>query len=334
MSEYSETEESENYKLPSQDLVNLIQGQLHSLIGKKSTYIKSLPNEVQTRINGLKSIQLRHSKLEKKFNQDVFELEKRYLELYKPLFEERFKIINGINEPSAEDVEIGRLLRDEEEAEDEEETEDEEEVTDEHSNISNAPTDGIPEFWLTILKNHPGICELINEDDEKALRYLVDINYRFLEDELGYALDFTFDKNEFFSNTVITKKYYYTQSPDFGEFLLDRAEGTEIDWYEGQDLTKEIQQKKQVHKVTHETRVITEVSPRDSFFAFFSPVTLLGELSEKEERAFQNAVEADYELGEEFKLKIIPHAIDWFTGKALAFEAPLDDYDEDSEDED
>ncbi|KAI0244700.1 histone chaperone, partial [Massospora cicadina] len=115
----------------------------------------------------------------------------------------------------------------------------------------------------------------------------------------GYALDFTFAQNEFFSNTTITKKYYYTQSPDFGEFLLDRAEGTEIDWYEGKDLTKEIQQKKQVHKVTHETRIVTKVIPQDSFFAFFTPITLPGgpdDLSEKEERAYQNTVEADYEL--------------------------------------
>lgn len=57
------------------------------------------------------------------------------------------------------------------------------------------------------------------------------------------------------------------------------------------------------------------------------------ELSEKEEQAFQNAVESDYELGEEFKIKIIPHAIDWFTGKALEFEAPGDDYEEFGSDE-
>ena len=34
-------------------------------------------------------------------------------------------------------------------------------------------------------------------------------------------------------------------------------------------------------------------------------------------------MEADYEIGEEFKNKIIPHAIDWFTGKALQYEEDI-----------
>ncbi|KAJ9056927.1 histone chaperone [Entomophthora muscae] len=335
MSADRETKDSilEKFKLPSQDLINLIQGQLSSLVGKKSSYISSLPEEIQTRINGLKGLQLKHSELESKFNQEVFELEKKYLELYKPLFDERSKIVNGIAEPCTEDVEAGKQLREEEE-EDEEDDEEPEEVV--PLNSADCTLSGIPEFWLTILKNHPGVSELINENDEGALKSLIDITYRFLDDEPGYALDFTFATNEYFSNSIITKKYFYTQSPDFGEFLLDRAEGSEINWFEGKDLTKETQHKKQVHKVTQETRIISKEVPVDSFFAFFTPLVMpedLEELSEKEEQDFQNAVEADYELGEEFKIKIIPHAIDWFTGKALAFDAPADDYEYSSEGE-
>lgn len=46
----------------------------------------------------------------------------------------------------------------------------------------------------------------------------------------------------------------------------------------------------------------------------------------------------DYQLGEDIKEKLIPRAIDWFTGEALAFEEIDDldegDYDDEDEDED
>lgn len=48
----------------------------------------------------------------------------------------------------------------------------------------------------------------------------------------------------------------------------------------------------------------------------------------------------DYQLGEDIKEKLIPRAIDWFTGEALQFEEMDDDLeegdfeDEDDEDED
>jgi nucleosome assembly protein 1-like 1 len=49
-------------------------------------------------------------------------------------------------------------------------------------------------------------------------------------------------------------------------------------------------------------------------------------------------LELDYQLGEDIKEKLIPRAIDWFTGEALAFEEIDDDLaefdDEDDEDDD
>lgn len=45
-------------------------------------------------------------------------------------------------------------------------------------------------------------------------------------------------------------------------------------------------------------------------------------------------MELDYQLGEDIKEKLIPRAIDWFTGEALAFEE-LDDFeDEDAYEDD
>lgn len=47
-------------------------------------------------------------------------------------------------------------------------------------------------------------------------------------------------------------------------------------------------------------------------------------------------MELDYQLGEDIKEKLIPRAIDWFTGDALQYESGYgdDEFDEDEFDED
>ena len=52
---------------------------------------------------------------------------------------------------------------------------------------------GIPEFWLTALKNHIALSELITERDEEALRALVDVRMSYLVDQAGFKLEFEFD---------------------------------------------------------------------------------------------------------------------------------------------
>ena len=60
--------------------------------------------------------------------------------------------------------------------------------------------------------------------------------------------------------------------------------------------------------------------PKESFFNFFDPPkTPQGEDEEVAEDV-EERLELDYQLGEDIKEKLIPRAIDWFTGEALAFE--------------
>lgn len=47
----------------------------------------------------------------------------------------------------------------------------------------------------------------------------------------------------------------------------------------------------------------------------------------------EERLELDYQLGEDIKEKLIPRAVDWFTGEALAYEE-LDEEDEEGEFED
>lgn len=84
---------------------------------------------------------------------------------------------------------------------------------------------------------------------------------------------------------------------------------------------------------TKQTRVVKKTVPCESFFNFFSPPAAPGDDDEVDDD-IEERLELDYQLGEDIKEKLIPRAIDWFTGEALAFEE-LDDGDEgDFEDED
>ncbi len=77
--------------------------------------------------------------------------------------------------------------------------------------------------------------------------------------------------------------------------------------------------------------------PTDSFFNFFSPPAPPKE-NASANSDIEERLELDYTLGEDIKEKIIPRAIDWFTGEALQYESLEDfeevDFDEEDDDED
>ncbi|KAG0906386.1 hypothetical protein G6F57_008392 [Rhizopus arrhizus] len=313
-------------------LMSMLQGRLGNLVSEP------LPAVVQRRINGLKYLQSKHAELEGEFQKEVLALEKKYLELYRPLYNKRAQVVSGQYEPTEEEVAAGAKVDEEEEAE--EKTEEDEDVTDED-------VMGIPEFWLTALKTHPQIGETITDEDCEALKHLTDIRLSYLEAP-GFKLEFEFSENDYFTNSVLTKTYYYQDNVSGGDYVYDRAEGCEINWKEGKDLTVTVETKKQRHKGTNKTRVVKRTVPAESFFNFFNPPILPEDdedLDEEEAEGLDAKLEADYEMGEEFKEKVIPHAVDFFTGKALEYEDYeegsdfdeddyLSDEDEDEEDED
>ena len=73
--------------------------------------------------------------------------------------------------------------------------------------------------------------------------------------------------------------------------------------------------------------------PTESFFNFFDPPKASDEDDDDVSPDNEERLELDYQLGEDIKEKLIPRAIDWFTGKALQFEE-LDEDVEDGEFED
>ncbi len=325
-------------------LVSMIQGKLGSLVGRSSGYIESLPAPVRRRVAGLKGVQKEHSKLEVELQEEVLQLEKKYFARFTPLYEKRAKIVNGAAEPTEEEVKSG-----EQEEEGGEDETDKTESADEDK--SNEKIAGIPEFWLSAMKNQVSLAELITDRDETALKSLTNIRMEYL-DRPGFRLIFEFAENEFFTNKIITKTYYYQEESGYGgDFIYDHADGDKIDWKAGKDITVRVESKKQRNKSeyprqlpctltysvadTKQTRVVKKTVPTDSFFNFFDPPKAPGEGEDEVSSDVEERLELDYQLGEDIKEKLIPRAIDWFTGEALQFEEIDEDLEEgDFEDED
>lgn len=73
--------------------------------------------------------------------------------------------------------------------------------------------------------------------------------------------------------------------------------------------------------------------PTESFFNFFAPPKPPAD-DESATSDIEERLELDYQLGEDIKEKLIPRAIDWFTGEALQFEQLEDDFEGDFDDDD
>ncbi|KAE8147365.1 hypothetical protein BDV25DRAFT_160533 [Aspergillus avenaceus] len=306
-------------------LVSMIQGKLGSLVGRSSGYIESLPAPVRRRVAGLKGIQKEHAKLEAQFQEEVLELEKKYFAKFTPLYQKRATIINGAAEPTEGEVDAGKSEEEDVDAKSEESKKD-----DDKESLAT----GIPEFWLSAMKNQISLAEMVTDRDEEALRNLTDIRMEYL-DRPGFRLIFEFSENDFFTNKTISKTYYYKEENGYGgDFIYDHAEGTKIDWKEGKDLTVRVESKKQRNKNTKQTRVVKITVPTESFFNFFAPPQPPTDDDDTVATDIEERLELDYQLGEDIKEKLIPRAIDWFTGEALQFEELGDDMDPDEFEDD
>ena len=91
-------------------------------------------------------------------------------------------------------------------------------------------------------------ADLITAKDDELLRFLTDVRLSYL-DVPGFRIEFEFAENEFFTNKVLTKSYFYQQQAGYGgDFIYDHAEGMDIQWKEGKDLTVKIETKRQRNK--------------------------------------------------------------------------------------
>ncbi|KAI0319876.1 NAP-domain-containing protein [Amylostereum chailletii] len=327
ISEDAEPQEEENNV--GQNIIGMVQGRLAGLVGKSSGYVESLPDDVKKSVEALKGVQVKQNELQNRYKHECLELEKKYLDLAKPLYERRKALVSGSEQPTAEELKAGAEVtaKDDPEAKPLEVPE-------------STPAAAIPEFWLTALRNHIVLGDIITERDAVALKHLEDLRLEYLpptDPKPGFKLIFHFSANEFFENAVLEKTYVYQEEVGYsGDFVYDRAIGTEIKWKEDKDLTKEFEIKKQRNKNTNRTRLVRKARPTESFFNFFSPpvppaedALENGDITEEDLDDLEEKLEIDYQIGEDIKEKIIPRAIDYFTGKALEYDMLSEDEDED-----
>ncbi|XP_066557216.1 nucleosome assembly protein 1-like 4a isoform X2 [Amia ocellicauda] len=301
-----------------------VQDRLDSIAHTPSTIIdlESLPKSVKRRVNALKQLQVKCAHIEATFYEEVHELERKYAALYQPLFDKRRDVVTGKVEPTDEecewhsDVEYEEDLAEEltKKASVEEKTEDA---------VQEDPK-GIPEFWLTIFRSVDMLSDLLQEHDEPILKHLQDIQVKFSDPgaPMSFMLEFHFEPNSYFNNTVLTKVYKMKSEPEptdpfsfEGPEIVD-CEGCEIDWKKGKDVTVKTIKKKQKHKGRGTVRTVVKQVPNDSFFNFFNPVKVLGDGESLDEDS-EFSLATDFEIGHFFRERIVPRAVLYFTGEAL-----------------
>jgi nucleosome assembly protein 1-like 1 len=326
--------------------LSMIQGKLGTLVGRDSGYIDALSPNVKNRIYSLKAVQKEQMKLEEEFQRELLELEKKFAKKYEPFFKRRSDIISGNIEPTEEEVETGKEIERELGAdEDEDEDNKLEEIREEEEGEKESAEEevrGIPDFWLTALENLTYVSQTITERDQEVLSFLTDVRLEYLE-KPGFRLVFEFAENPFFKNSKLSKTYYYQEELGYsGDFIYDHAEGDVIEWTSAkQNVTVSIERRRQRNKQTQQTRTIEKVTPEESFFNFFDPPKAPADEDEEEDEFDEEELEArlalDYQLGEELKDKLIPRAIDWFTGSAVDYEGDEEEFgafDEEDEEDD
>ncbi|KAK1314866.1 hypothetical protein QJS10_CPA06g01039 [Acorus calamus] len=256
-------------------LVNALKNKLQNLAGQHTDVLETLSPIVRKRVEFLREIQGQHDELEAKFFEERAALEARYQKLYEPLYTKRFEIVNGVVE--AEGVTNDATV--ENTAED-----------------KSAEEKGVPDFWLTAMKTNEVLSEEIQERDEGALKYLKDIKWCRIDDPKGFKLEFFFDPNPYFKNSVLTKTYHMI---DDDEPILEKAIGTDIEWFPGKSLTQKILKKKP-RKGSKNAKSITKTEKCDSFFNFFNPPQVPeddNEIDEEIAEELQNQMELDYDIG-------------------------------------
>jgi len=304
---------------------NAVQGLNNSARFGASANYEQQPANVRARVRALKNLQLQTLEIEKKYFQEVHALECKYEKLYEPLMKKRAEIVTGRHEPSGKETEFNEDL-------------DEQAV---NNNVDNS-IKGIPDFWLTVFKNVDKIASTISEADEKILKHLVDVRLNMIENPMGFELEFEFEPNQYFSNTVLKKSYKLANEIDKeapfsyeGPEVVD-CQGTEINWKSDElNPTKSVHQKLKKNKSKGTVKKVHEEVNEESFFNFFSPPAVPNPKSEEEyDEEVRLVLEEDFEIGEVLRQAVLHEAVLCYTGEAIIDEE--DDYDiyDDEMDED
>jgi nucleosome assembly protein 1-like 1 len=124
----------------------------------------------------------------------------------------------------------------------------------------------------------------------------------------------TFEPNDYLENEKLTKIYHMAD-----ENILEKAEGTEIEWKGDCNPTKKEVKKKQKNKKTGETRTVKKKEDQDSFFQFFKSQAMptpdkLESMKKDDLEELTNKLDEDFDLGNDIFNEIIPEALELYLG--------------------
>lgn len=220
--------------------------------------------DIRKRVCALKNLQLETINLEAEFHRDVYVLEHKYQEKHDAVFKKRSSIVNGSYQPSEEECKSTWS-----------------EMPLEDPTEGQEKPMGIPVFWLTLMQNVKDLNNMIQESDEKVLMHLIDVRaFTKPAPDLSFQLEFHFEPNKFFQDSVLTKTYLMKCSPDAEDpFMFEGPEiyktiGCEIKWNDGMNV------------VDQGPKSISPLGcfKTESFFNFFSPPELKAEVSDENEK--------------------------------------------------
>eukprot|EP00796_Vickermania_ingenoplastis_P004094 gene4094-2941_t len=274
-------------------------------------FIGNLPEKIQQRLALLLHYHEEFQKIEEEFEDKEMEVRQKYNASFAPLYARRKEIVTGEAGPTDEEVEAGfdseehdrKLLTEGEESDEK----------------------GIKDFWLKVLEGHIVIQDLIKPEDVPVLSKLVDISSKVIPGKMeSFEVTFTFAPNNCFEETQLTLSVV----SDKTKTTIKKSPMTLKDQ---KFLYLERKTKGKGGKAGK-----TETVPRESFFWIFKE-------TESDPNVSSEALE-DVALEEEQLLnllhtmhhKVIPGAINFYTGEMDGASDVDDDeeYEEDEEDSD
>jgi nucleosome assembly protein 1-like 1 len=263
-----------------------------------------LPQYVVKRVNKLQDLHMQKEKILEEYLKDRAALELKYQALCRPLYVKRSEIISGTMDETIT-AEITES----------------DDMTDAKPSEGADVAVGIPQFWVCAMGHMEDIAESISEDDVDCLEHLTDIKCLDDADGNGFTLEFHFGPNEYFQNSILTKRYEVPNLLLGDEPILKNVEGSKIQWFPKKCLTHREVVKKQRGKGKHagQIRNIKKQERRESFFHFFEPPKMppMDSMDEDEAERLEELFDADYDVAQAFRSQLIPNAVLWFTGQAM-----------------
>jgi nucleosome assembly protein 1-like 1 len=276
--------------------------------------------DIQRRINALLNNQAEYFRLRVQFYRHLQDLQHTYSSHFDRIFERRREIIDGSSEPTEIEKQINWSNQ----------------IPESVLIPSLPPEKGIPNFWLTILKNLDSFDYAIRPRDELCLKYLIDIRCILSppnSQTTSFTLEFHFlPTNPFFDQLILTKHYSIRIELDdanpyrsYDGPEVDHCYGCSITWKPDHNLTIQKRNKRIRNKTTGHIRSVPIEESIESFFDFFSPPIIpVDDISEMTDDD-QIRLEADIEFGLLLKQRVLPKAILYYTGEALPIVNEVDE---------